>query len=34
MESDGIIEKVTHSDWVAPIVPVSKSDGKFVGTLR
>ena len=29
MEADGIIEKITHSDWAAPIVAVPKRDGKF-----
>ena len=29
MEAKGIIEKVTHSDWAAPIVPVPKRDGKI-----
>lgn len=29
MEVEGIIEKVTHSDWAAPIVAVPKRDGKF-----
>jgi hypothetical protein len=27
LESEGIIFKVDHSDWAAPIVPVPKSDG-------
>ena len=29
LEASGAIEKVTCSDWVAPIVPVPKKDGKF-----
>ena len=29
LESDGIIEKVDHSDWASPIVPVPKGDGKI-----
>ena len=29
LERQGIIEKVTHSDWAAPIVPVPKKDGRF-----
>ena len=29
LEATGILEKVTHSDWAAPIVPVPKKDGKF-----
>ena len=29
LESDGIITKVTHSDWAAPIVPVPKKNGRF-----
>ena len=29
MEADGIIEKIAHSDWAAPIVAVPKRDGKF-----
>ena len=29
LEDSGAIEKVTHSDWAAPIVPVPKKDGKF-----
>ena len=29
LEASGAIEKVTHSDWAAPIVPVPKKNGKF-----
>ena len=29
LESSGIIEKVEHSDWAAPVVPVPKGDGKL-----
>ena len=29
LESDGIVEKVNHSDWASPIVPVPKGDGKI-----
>ena len=29
LESTGIIEKVEHSDWAAPVVPVPKGDGKL-----
>ena len=29
LERQGIVEKVTHSDWAAPIVPVPKKDGRF-----
>ena len=29
LESIGIIEKVEHSDWAAPIVPVPKGDEKL-----
>ena len=29
MESEGILHKVTHSDWAAPIVAVPKKDGTF-----
>ncbi len=30
LESEGIIERVNHSDWVAPIVAVPKKLGSFV----
>ena len=29
LEGEGIIEKVPHSKWAAPIVPVPKGDGKI-----
>ena len=29
VEKAGVIEKVTHSQWAAPIVPVLKGDGKL-----
>ena len=29
LEASGVIEKVEHSDWAAPIVPVLKKNGKF-----
>ncbi len=28
LEREGILEKVTHSEWATPIVAVPKSDGK------
>ena len=28
LEKLGIVEKVSHSDWATPIVPVVKGDGK------
>ena len=29
LETQGIIKKVTHSEWAAPIVAFPKKDGKF-----
>lgn len=29
LEASGVIEKVEHSDWAAPIVPVLKKNRKF-----
>ena len=29
LESEGILQKVSHSDWAAPIVPVPKGDGSI-----
>ena len=29
LEQQGIIEKVSHSEWATPIVAVSKKDGRF-----
>ena len=29
LEGDGIIEKISHSQWAAPIVPVAKANGHF-----
>ena len=29
MEQQGILRKVSHSEWAAPIVPVPKKDGRF-----
>ena len=29
LEQQGIVEKVSHSDWAAPVVTVPKKDGRF-----
>ena len=29
LESNSIIERIEHSDWAAPVVPVPKGDGKL-----
>ena len=29
LEKQDIIEKVSHSNWVVPIIAVPKNDGKF-----
>ena len=29
LEEEGIITKMSHSDWAAPIVPVPKGDGRI-----
>ena len=29
LESSGIIEKVTHTDWAAPIIAVPKANGRL-----
>ena len=29
LESNGVITKITHSEWAAPIVPVPKKNGRF-----
>ena len=29
LEQEGIVERVMHSDWATPIVPVPKKDGTF-----
>jgi len=29
LEAEGILEKVTHSDWAAPVVPVPKTEGQI-----
>ena len=29
LEAEGIIEKISHSKWAAPVVPVQKGDGKI-----
>ena len=28
LETQGVLEKVSHSDWATPVVPVPKKDGK------
>ena len=36
LERTGVLEKVDHSDWAAPIVAVSKKDGhvRLCGDLK
>ena len=29
LESLGVIEKVSYSDWAAPIMPIPKPDGSY-----
>ena len=29
LEAQGIVDRVTHSDWASPIVAVPKSNGRF-----
>ena len=29
LEQQGILEKVTHSEWATPVVAVPKSDGRY-----
>jgi len=29
LESSGVIQRVTHSEWASPIVPVPKKDERF-----
>ena len=29
LEEEGILQRVSHSDWAAPIVSIPKKDGKF-----
>ena len=29
LEKLGVLEKISHSDWAAPVVPVSKADGSI-----
>ena len=29
LEKEGIVERVMHSDWATPVVPVPKKDGTF-----
>lgn len=29
LETDGVVKRVVHSDWAAPVVPVVKPSGKI-----
>ena len=34
LESDGVLEKVSHSDWAAPVIFIPKQDGSCVVTTK